>query len=86
MRCLQSAAEWKGRGRSTSYRHWTKRENDTESRYYCILAPIFLSFTGKVVTRSRFPTPDVPQCWRSSREEGGFAGCVKTGAVETRLE
>ena len=30
MRCLQSAAEWKGRGRSTSDRHWTKRENDTK--------------------------------------------------------
>ena len=36
-------------------------------------APIFLSFAGKVVTRSRFPTLDVPQCWRSSREEGRLA-------------
>src|SRR5262249_31781790 len=33
MRCLQSAAERKARGRSTSDHHWTKRENDIESGY-----------------------------------------------------
>jgi hypothetical protein len=33
MRCLQSAAERKARSSSTSDHHWTKRENDIESRY-----------------------------------------------------